>query len=288
MLRIRSRTVTSKQTIVGDHTNQQQQWFPPEKPTTTSTTTTKTKTCSSFFNCSSFFKGFFSNKIDPMMNPISILDKSPFSVVSNFWVSNNTPKISSNKPKNTNQQQHSHAWEQSSIGLALIDENFETDNKNKQQNGKLVVFGSQLRIRATKSSVFPCFSPDFPTEFGIKTPRNKLWSIKSKNKKTQVNSDELFPKNEIISGINCISMSEIDELSEDYTCVISHGPNPKTTHIFGNCIVENCCGKIIDLPKKRGNFSSFGKFSPSNDGFLSFCEHCKKKLGDGHDIFMYR
>ncbi|XP_016577279.2 FCS-Like Zinc finger 10-like [Capsicum annuum] len=32
------------------------------------------------------------------------------------------------------------------------------------------------------------------------------------------------------------------ESSEDYTCVISHGPNPRTTHIFDNCIVERCCG----------------------------------------------
>lgn len=27
-------------------------------------------------------------------------------------------------------------------------------------------------------------------------------------------------------------------LSEDYTCIISHGPNPKTTHIFGDCILD--------------------------------------------------
>ncbi|MCD7463487.1 hypothetical protein HAX54_050725 [Datura stramonium] len=32
------------------------------------------------------------------------------------------------------------------------------------------------------------------------------------------------------------------ESSEDYTCVINHGPNPRTTHIFDNCIVESYCG----------------------------------------------
>ncbi|CAI0423413.1 unnamed protein product [Linum tenue] len=32
------------------------------------------------------------------------------------------------------------------------------------------------------------------------------------------------------------------ELSEDYTCVISHGPIPKTTHIFDDCIIDACCG----------------------------------------------
>ncbi|CAI0448225.1 unnamed protein product [Linum tenue] len=32
------------------------------------------------------------------------------------------------------------------------------------------------------------------------------------------------------------------ELSEDYTYVISHGPIPKTTHIFDACIIDACCG----------------------------------------------
>ncbi|XP_015078165.1 uncharacterized protein LOC107021969 [Solanum pennellii] len=39
----------------------------------------------------------------------------------------------------------------------------------------------------------------------------------------------------------CEDLDEM-ESSEDYTCVITHGPNPKTTHIFDNCIIERCCG----------------------------------------------
>lgn len=58
--------------------------------------------------------------------------------------------------------------------------------------------------------------------------------------------------------------SEI-ELSEEYTCVISHGPYPKTTRIFYDCVVEN-----------------------RSDGFLSFCYGCKKKLGPGVDVYIYR
>lgn len=37
--------------------------------------------------------------------------------------------------------------------------------------------------------------------------------------------------------IGSLSAKEI-ELSEDYTCIISHGPNPKTTHIFGDCVLD--------------------------------------------------
>lgn len=88
------------------------------------------------------------------------------------------------------------------------------------------------------------------------------------------------------------------ELSEDYTCVISHGPNPKKTHIFGDCVLE-CHPNEIDLGNKRESFetirpcleNSLQKSPlspyPSND-FLSSCYFCKKKLEEGKDIFMYR
>ncbi|KAG1330062.1 FCS-Like Zinc finger 10 [Cocos nucifera] len=92
-----------------------------------------------------------------------------------------------------------------------------------------------------------------------------------------------------------LSASEI-ELSEDYTCIISHGPNPKTTHIFGDCILES---HTISSPDSKNKLGKEGGGSswlvdcpedlppcPSND-FLSNCFSCKKKL-EGKDIFMYR
>ncbi|KAG8098129.1 hypothetical protein GUJ93_ZPchr0013g35575 [Zizania palustris] len=36
---------------------------------------------------------------------------------------------------------------------------------------------------------------------------------------------------------------EIEPSSEDYTCVISRGPNPRTVHIFGDRVVEGSGGK---------------------------------------------
>nr|DAD44726.1 TPA_asm: hypothetical protein HUJ06_002956 [Nelumbo nucifera] len=91
-----------------------------------------------------------------------------------------------------------------------------------------------------------------------------------------------------------LSASDI-ELSEDYTCVISHGPNPRTTHIFGDCILEchindliNCSKKEQGIGSPRVEKRSDGSVPyPSND-FLSFCYSCKKKLDEGKDIFMYR
>lgn len=95
--------------------------------------------------------------------------------------------------------------------------------------------------------------------------------------------------------IGSLSASEI-ELSEDYTCVISHGPNPKTTHIYGDCILE--CqsndlsnfgkneAKEIGLPQAVTCSNIPGSF-PSKV-FLSFCYYCNKKLDEGKDIYIYR
>nr|GMD44278.1 FCS-Like Zinc finger 10-like [Ipomoea batatas] len=91
-----------------------------------------------------------------------------------------------------------------------------------------------------------------------------------------------------------ISTSEI-ELSEDYTCVRTHGPNPKVTHIFCDCILECHNNEFTNFSKNGEEEKGLSKGPdcceehlsyPSSD-FLSFCYTCKKKL-DGKDIFIYR
>ena len=59
----------------------------------------------------------------------------------------------------------------------------------------------------------------------------------------------------------CLSTSEM-ELSEDYTCVITHKPILRTTHIFYNCIVESCCGVVgfsTSLKKYNNRFWVMGQ-----------------------------
>ncbi|CAN4076574.1 unnamed protein product [Withania somnifera] len=96
------------------------------------------------------------------------------------------------------------------------------------------------------------------------------------------------------SLVGSISASDI-ELSEDYTCVRTRGPNAKVTHIFCDCILE-CHNSELPIFCKNANektvltevtdssevLTSF----PSSD-FLRFCCSCKKQL-DGEDIYMYR
>lgn len=92
--------------------------------------------------------------------------------------------------------------------------------------------------------------------------------------------------------IGSLSASEI-ELSEDYTCVILRGPNPRTTHIYGDCILESHSIELADQNKDEWGIESpqavkdSGDCYPSAD-FLSFCFSCKKKLEEGKDIYMYR
>ncbi|KAH8482668.1 hypothetical protein H0E87_029937 [Populus deltoides] len=95
--------------------------------------------------------------------------------------------------------------------------------------------------------------------------------------------------------ISSLSASEI-ELSEDYTCVISHGPNPKTTHIYGGCILECHSNDFSNFGKNKekeiglaqaATCSKIPSSFPSED-FLSFCYHCNKKLDEGKDIYIYR
>ncbi|KAG7024487.1 Protein MARD1 [Cucurbita argyrosperma subsp. argyrosperma] len=100
-----------------------------------------------------------------------------------------------------------------------------------------------------------------------------------------------------VSGfVESLSASQI-ELSEDYTRVISHGANPKSTHIFGDCILECHSNDLNNLNKNEMNEmgsplsvrSSLDNPSPCQPiDFLSFCYFCNKKLESGKDIYIYR
>ncbi|KAK0570709.1 hypothetical protein LWI29_005322 [Acer saccharum] len=111
---------------------------------------------------------------------------------------------------------------------------------------------------------------------------NNFAHIKPNSMSEPVGSDTGFTES--------LSASEI-ELSEEYTRVISHGPNPKTTHIYGDCVLD-CCTNYLSYFDKNGVKELEGGVTSSNtpypsDDFLSFCHSCNKKL-EGKDIYIYR
>uniref|UniRef100_A0A0E0PIA8 FLZ-type domain-containing protein n=1 Tax=Oryza rufipogon TaxID=4529 RepID=A0A0E0PIA8_ORYRU len=75
--------------------------------------------------------------------------------------------------------------------------------------------------------------------------------------------------------IGSVSATVVEQ-SEDYTRIIARGPNPKTTHIFGDCILEPCTESYWLV-----------KLSGSGDELRRLCSSCKKNL-DGSDLCFYR
>ncbi|XP_002455061.1 uncharacterized protein LOC8078768 [Sorghum bicolor] len=96
--------------------------------------------------------------------------------------------------------------------------------------------------------------------------------------------------------VGSVSASEIEQ-SEDYTRIIARGPNPKTTHIFGDCILEPRTvggGGDHEAAAMESEEGAAGccyfvvkSAAAGADDFLSSCFACKKKL-EGNDIYIYR
>ncbi|XP_031478031.1 FCS-Like Zinc finger 8-like [Nymphaea colorata] len=199
------------------------------------------------------FIGFSTKGIhegESIMSPTSILDSKPFSGFGNYFWSDKRSK----SPDSVSECKH-HPW----VGLGLVDA---LDNGNGVENGlckpenKMVLFGSQLRIQIPPRTESPVPAL-VPVNFGLPEPF----------------TGRLTPREM--------------ELSEDYTCVITHGPNPRTTHIYGDRIVESSSAEFPASRKESPAFNSRRAAFPLDD-FLSFCHFCKKKLGEKDDIFMYR
>ncbi|XWS46843.1 hypothetical protein CRYUN_Cryun14cG0103000 [Craigia yunnanensis] len=264
MLRNRSRAVTSKQALMPDHSSQ------------SSPAQNYTRPIPSFFG-SPRFKALTAKGLpetDAVKSPTSILDNKPLFPFGNpFGYDISQPK--SPQVFSPNNKQHlPEKLESKGIGLAIIDTFNDKPIEDKcsceTSNNKMVLFGSELRVQILPLPplVSPTTSPKSPTDFGIKTRNSHLSSaFGSPNSGIHI---EDSPR--IFTG--CLPVKEM-ELSEDYTCVISHGPNPKTTHIFDNCVVESYCS-VSDKPKSVP------------ESFLSFCHTCKKNLEQKIDIYIYR
>ncbi|KAM7506698.1 hypothetical protein LguiA_017151 [Lonicera macranthoides] len=256
LLRNRYRKISGKQALMADQSSVK------------SPTQNQTSPVSSFLGSPRFFNGFLTKGLSDTQSsitPTSILDTKLFSNANPFGYDKNPSKSTTSFSGN---KHPSDKLDSEAIGLALIDEKVNEDLS--KPNNKMVLFGSKLKIQIPTLSPSGISSPQSPGDFGIKT-RNSQFLVTS-SPFGSVNFGVQTKKFPPIST-GALSLNEI-ELSEDYTRVISHGPNPRTTHIYDNCIVKSC--------KKGHNLKS-----PSPN-FLSFCHTCKKNLGQGSDIYMHR
>lgn len=240
MLRNRSRAVTSKQSLMADHHSFQ-----------SSLNSQSNKRPISFL-FSPRFRALTTNGLaeaEVAITPTSFLDSKPFSPICNFI----SDDILKSPPKHSKGNSESKAISTQGLIDVLTDNKTIEENPSKPNN-KNVFFGNKLRVQLSAMPVSnPCPSP-CPSQ---KSP--------------------VVERDDVISP-GCTSATEM-ELSEDYTCVISHGANPKTTHIFDDCIIESYC-----FLSEKSDFSG----ENNNINFLSFCHTCRKNLEQKNDVYIYR
>uniref|UniRef100_A0A7N0TAW4 FLZ-type domain-containing protein n=1 Tax=Kalanchoe fedtschenkoi TaxID=63787 RepID=A0A7N0TAW4_KALFE len=202
-------------------------------------------------------------------------------------------------------------------------------------DGKNIVFGPQLRIRtSTLGSRFDMvlasksLPKDYPLAHQGKSKRSakSIFEIADALEPEQIREfkascslgscrQSLFTviaksKLGLSSNMSCgnlgsdkLSQSLPEsgiELSEEYTCVTTNGANPKTVHIFGDCVlrchsnVQNLSVAKLLVTEEVGNMgrltmsgcADVPNLLPSSD-FLSSCYSCSKDLA-GKDVYIYR
>ncbi|ESQ41105.1 hypothetical protein EUTSA_v10014059mg [Eutrema salsugineum] len=206
---------------------------------------------------------------------------------------------------------HQKSWDSGKVGLSIVDslDDHHTDSSRillPSPDSKNMIFGSWMRNGNPKCqkphqlfAKTPMFKDDKPNvdviELDFSCPVSAYCS--GAGNISVNNNDACQVMKQTQGSLNVYTESDI-EISEDYTCVISHGPNPKTTHFYGDLVLESlehygikkdCCEN-----KKESIFvispldlTTTDDVLPSND-FLSFCCFCSKKLDMGKDIYMYR
>lgn len=228
----------------------------------------------SLFGSPRFFSGSFRKGTsiifdsETMMSPTSILDtKKVSNLISPFGYDHNM-----SKSENTSSQENKPLHEKG-LGLALVDS---LDNEKNLENFNFIKPKLKIQIPTLPLSFCsPNLSPKSPADFGIKTPNRNSQFLGAKSPFGLKSS--VVANGSLNSPTAALTLSEM-ELSEDYTCVISHGPNPRTVRIYDNCVVESCNGVVgmTDF-KKEYNLNSPSQSLPY------LCPKCKKNLGDGKD-----
>ncbi|XP_054805415.1 FCS-Like Zinc finger 8-like [Prosopis cineraria] len=155
------------------------------------------------------------------------------------------------------------------VGLGIVG-SLLNDNNSVDPESPRILFGFQMQTHIP-SLLPPPESPETSSDSGTEDT--------SESKVRTWRPPRIFQ--------SYLSASEM-AVSEEYTRVTVHRPNPKVTHIFNNCIVDSSLfvGELLG----SSSSSSQEDHQPvvyTSERFLSFCSFCKKSI-EGKDIFMLR
>ncbi|XP_010491878.1 PREDICTED: uncharacterized protein LOC104769377 [Camelina sativa] len=250
---------------------------------------------------SGVFEGKCPSDYESAWSPTSPLDFRLFSSFGNPFGGSSSRSIWKGKQK---------SWDSGKVGLSILhsldDDDHHTDSSSRivlpSVDSKNIIFGSLMRSGNQNPHLL---SQPFAKAL---MPKNDMSNVVFEighdvidvvdavgNSSVDNNACQVIE--EAPGSVNGSTESDI-EISEDYTCVIQHGPNPKTTHFYGDQVLESvehnesknhCCRN-----KKESIFTIASPdlttpidVLPPSD-FLSVCYGCNKKLGLGKEIYMYR
>eukprot|EP00252_Welwitschia_mirabilis_P002836 TRINITY_DN1283_c0_g1_i2.p1 TRINITY_DN1283_c0_g1~~TRINITY_DN1283_c0_g1_i2.p1 ORF type:complete len:303 (-),score=33.44 TRINITY_DN1283_c0_g1_i2:581-1489(-) len=197
------------------------------------------------------------------------------------------------------------AWERrdsEGIGLGIVAA-LNTNNESNGNSGVLTnsrgaIHGSKLKVLVGSNQVI------FSINSQISSPRAQVSSPTPVNSKLGSSSDaQTCPQAKRNEPIKIDSSYEFAEPcisdglehSESYTCVITHGPNCSTKHIYTgdggretvNFSVQTKEEKDVENDQSTPK-ACIDSFQYPLADFLSTCYLCKKDLCHGMDIYMYR
>lgn len=254
----------------------------------------------SLFSIPGFFVGFGAkgtSEPDAGKSPTSPLD---FGVFANFGglFSPKSPACSS--PRNSQRNK----WSCDKVGLSILNSlaNDTGQGNVVHSDSFRIVLAPRIKIDIHKTSKLSGESLDpsvksnsFPKNYADLhsqlSDSNTVFGNKRVPKKCKSpTKSSSSPMNIISSQLYSRSLSAREmTLSEDYTCIISHGPNPKTTHIFGDCVLD-CDPKELtdfDAEEELGNLEEDPLPNPPGDSSSRVCS-CKKEAQDGQSIHIHR
>uniref|UniRef100_A0A0E0GRF7 FLZ-type domain-containing protein n=1 Tax=Oryza nivara TaxID=4536 RepID=A0A0E0GRF7_ORYNI len=206
------------------------------------------------------------------MSPTSILETKQFCCSSAM-----PPFLSERSLRKAHMEMAAAPPEPAGVGLADV---LREHHGGGKAGGGKVVFGSQLRIQVPTGRAVELVSS--PIEFGVK---NRDAHLAAMSPARRFLPEVVSSPSARVFAAAVVSPGEM-AMSEDYTCVISRGPNPRTTHIFDDCIVESCGDVLVE--KVAGGGGDGDGDAVRTNGFLNSCYACNKQLGHGNDIFIYR